>query len=661
MSRLATDRPQLSEDMIGQADRLQSIPEPVDMSPRPSSVLVFAVWLGLTTGLLEVVLLFLRRYLLDSSAVSALQLNQYARWMIPISHGMIFGACGLILAAGASVTRSRRLVGLGVYGLCFLASLALLQVTRGLTTIACSSLAGGFTFWVAPSLLRHARQPSRLVRFSFPALIGLVGIIFSVNAGREKLDEHWLPTAAPGSPNVLFIVLDTVRAESLSLYGYDRETSPQLKDFAGRGVRFDQARTAAAWTLPSHASMFTGRWPYELSTRPDRPLDDTYPTLAEFLRNHGYATAGFAANTYFCSLWYGLGRGFMHYEDVALTPLEILRSSIMGRYLVRKVSPYNSSRPTAYFERKDAATINSEVLAWLSSRRADRPFFAFLNYYDAHDPYLSPRRPPHPFGRTPASSQDFATLRDWLEVVKKRPPARTVDLGRDCYDDCIAYLDDQVGRLFSELDAKGLLENTLVVVTADHGELMGERGEFGHGQSLHHEVVNVPLLVVAPRRVPSGRIVPTPVSLRDLPATIVDLLDLGRESPFPGRSLARHWYSSSTLAPENDELILTETADEVSKTAITATAGRSIVEANKLYIRKKDGREELYDLATDRAELHDLTGSADIQPVLAHFRETMHSIDLRAESLERRRRSDRKSAGAGRVSDLEGGGLQNDL
>ena len=130
--------------------------------------------------------------------------------------------------------------------------------------------------------------------------------------------------------------------------------------------------------------------------------------------------------------------------------------------------------------------------------------------------------------------------------------------------------------MFSELDAKGLLENTLVVVTADHGELIGERGEFGHGQSLHHEVVNVPLLVVAPRRVPSGRIVPTPVSLRDLPATVVDLLGLASESPFPGRSLARHWSSPSTPTPENDELILTETADQVSKTSITATTGRSL-------------------------------------------------------------------------------------
>jgi hypothetical protein len=106
---------------------------------------------------------------------------------------------------------------------------------------------------------------------------------------------------------------------------------------------------------------------------------------------------------------------------------------------------------------------------------------------------------------------------------------------------------------------------------------------------------------------------------------------------------------------------LTETADEVSKIAITATTGRSLVEANKLYIRKKDGREELYDLAIDPAELQDLSASADLQPVLAHFRETMHRIDLEAESLERQRRSDRKNVGASRISDLEGGGLQNDL
>ena len=334
----------------------------------------------------------------------------------------------------------------------------------------------------------------------------------------------------------------------------------------------------------------------------------------------------------------------------------------MGRYLVRKMSPFNNSRPTAYFARKDAATINSEVLAWLSSRPAGHPFFAFLNYYDAHDPYLSPRRPPHAFGRTPTGSQDFAMLRDWLAVVKNALPAETLELGRDGYDDCIAYLDTELGRLFSELDARGILKDTLVIVTADHGELIGERGEFGHGQSLHHEVAKVPLLVVAPRNVPSGRIVPGPVSLRDLPATVVDLLGLGHESPFPGHSLARYWSRASTPSAGTDEPILSETADQVNGTAITAPAGRSLLKENKLYIRKKDGHEELYDLATDPAESRDLVGSSDFQSLLARFREAMHRIDRKAETLERQRRSDRKPGEtAGKVSNLDSGALPHDL
>jgi arylsulfatase A-like enzyme len=613
----------------------------VDMAFRPGQILVFSVWLGLVTGVIEVLALWARRHLVDPSAVSALQLNQHASWMIPISHGLIFGSGGVLLACVAVFFHSRRAVGLGVYGLCLLSAISSLSTYRGLTTIALWSLAVGITLWVAPCLLDHARRPTRLIRSTFPALIGLVSVLFSIHIGREKIDAHWLPPAPPTAPNVLFIVLDTVRAESLSLHGYHRDTSPHLARFAERGARFDHARTAAAWTLPAHASMFTGRWPYELSARPDRPLDAAFPTLAEYLRDHGYATAGFAANTYFCSQWYGLGRGFMHYEDVALTPVEVLRSSIMGRYLVRKASLENSSRPTAYFERKDADTINGEVLAWLADRPRDRPFFAFLNYYDAHDPYLAPRQAPVHFGVTPESGADFAHLRDWLNVVTTAPPARTLQLARDGYDDCIAYLDDQLGQLFSELESKGLLENTLVVITADHGELIGERGEFGHGQSLHHEVVNVPLVLVTPRRALSGKIVAQPVTLRDLPATVVDLIGLNRDSPFPGRSLARYVASPSDPGCHEDDWILTETADEQSTIPVGTTEGRSLLAKNKLYIRTKNGREELYDLATDPAESHDLSKSAEFQPLLQQFRMKMTSIDHESEDLERARRSGR--------------------
>jgi arylsulfatase A-like enzyme len=135
------------------------------------------------------------------------------------------------------------------------------------------------------------------------------------------------------------------------------------------------------------------------------------------------------------------------------------------------------------------------------------------------------------------------------------------------------------------------------------------------------------------------------VSLRDLPATVVDILGLGHDTPFPGRSLARHWSASSASTAEHDEPLLTETADEIGDTPIGTTAGRSLLEQNKLYIRKKDGREELYDLATDPAESRDLSGSPAFAPLLAQFREKMLRIDAEAECLESLRRSARSGAG----------------
>ena len=172
-----------------------------------------------------------------------------------------------------------------------------------------------------------------------PWLLGTVAALACFSYGRELLSEHRalrrLPAAIPGAPNVLLIVLDTVRADALSLYGYDRDTSPNLVRLARGGVRFEQARATAPWTLPSHASMFTGRWPHQLDIGTFRPLDARSPTLAEVLGARGYVTAGFVANPIFCHADYGLARGFLHYEDIPVSPLEILRSTLLGERLLK--------------------------------------------------------------------------------------------------------------------------------------------------------------------------------------------------------------------------------------------------------------------------------------------------------------------------------------
>ena len=231
-------------------------------------------------------------------------------------------------------------------------------------------------------------------------------------------------------PNVLLLVMDTVRADRLSLHGYKRDTTPNLVRLARKGVRFDQARSTAPWTLPSHASMFTGRWPHQTGVSEDRPLDATHPTLAEFLSDRGYLTAGFVGNTYFCNSWFGLGRGFAHYEDfydedLVISITETLRCSALGRCLLRIASlPLGVER-----RRKDAAAVNHDFLDWLSEQDKERPFFAFLNFFDAHTPYLLPEGAEPRFGPSVQDPADTALLRNWNESAKKAGPGETRQSG----------------------------------------------------------------------------------------------------------------------------------------------------------------------------------------------------------------------------------------
>jgi arylsulfatase A-like enzyme len=622
--RARLERPRVAREMSG-TGALSAAKVPL----RLRTVLSLSLLLGLSTGLIELVMHFIRRHYINTSSLGALQLNQHALWMVPISDALIFGVCGFVLAGAAVFNRARWVIALCVFGPCFLGALGFLLTVRGLSSLACTTLAAGIavrgTFWI----VAHPHLTGQAVRIGLPGLVGLVAAFACLKPGREKIDFHRLPSPMAGTPNVVFIVLDTVRAESLSLHGYERDTSPQLAKLARRGVRFEHARTAAAWTLPSHASMFTGRWPYELSARRDQGLDRTYPTLAEYLRDRGYATAGFVANTFFCNSWFGLDRGFLHYEDVAVNLVEIIRSSDMGRWLVRKLAPGSCTRDRihAYFNRKDVTTINRDALAWLSNRPEGRPFFIFLNYFDAHDPYLIPDGARSRFGLKPMSNAELSALRDWLHVDHAKLPRRTVEVARDGYDDCLGYLDEELGRFLGTLDSRGLLENTVVIVTADHGELLGEHGAFGHGTHVYRQVVHVPLLIVGPRGIPAGSVINTPVSLRDLPATVVDVLGMRHGSPFPGRSLARWWAAGSTAVPRADEFILSEAADELSRDPASSTPTRALLQRGYVYIRNKDSREELYDLKADPAELRDLSGTEVSGPTLARFREKMRQID----------------------------------
>jgi arylsulfatase A-like enzyme len=160
----------------------------------------------------------------------------------------------------------------------------------------------------------------------------------------------------------------------------------------------------------------------------------------------------------------------------------------------------------------------------------------------------------------------------------------------------------------------------VVVITADHGEEFGERQRFGHGQSLHHEVVHVPLVIAAPARVPSGQVVRAPASLRDLPATVVDLLGLEQGSPFPGRSLARHWSGPPGPGDPAGDVVFAEIVDREPQAPADWRPPQSVIVGEMLYIRDGDGREELFNLADDPAEINNLVDSPAARPELERCR-----------------------------------------
>ena len=265
---------------------------------------------------------------------------------------------------------------------------------------------------VSPGLVLQPRR----VPYTLAGLVGLLIVLAALSSGRQALKEYRtvvdLPPAPRGARNVVLIVWDTVRAYSLSLYGYARDTTPNLTRWARRGVRYDRALAPAPWTYPSHSSFFTGQWPFKLNTQWNFVLDAPDPTLAEFLTSRGYQTAGFSGNTRHCSYETGLDRGFAHFEDYAPTTRALLSRTVPGNWILKNIL----SRGDYYDEKwidlqsRGARELNQSFLDWLGRRRPDRPFFAFLNYYDAHDPYVPPAGYEGRFGIRPRTPQDYHRL-----------------------------------------------------------------------------------------------------------------------------------------------------------------------------------------------------------------------------------------------------------
>ncbi len=491
-------------------------------------------------------------------------------------------------------------------------------------------LAAGLAPPIAGVFVSWAWRPRR-TRWALASLIGLLGVLAVVSSGRQAVRE-WralasLPAAPKRARNVLMIVWDTVRVSNISSYGYARETTPNLTRWARKGVLFRSAVAPAPWTLPSHGCFFNGQWPHQSNTLGKSVLDTPQPTLAEYLASRGYQTVGFSANTSLCNYETGLDRGFARFEDYPLTPWTFLGRVVPGRWLLEKVVCHDDyhARKWVRTQSRDARQNTDAFLDWLGHRQPDRPFFAFLNYYDAHAPYIPPADYEGRFGLRLQTKADYEGVMDYYWSDKEFMNQTALMMVHDNYDDCIAYLDAQLGRLMDTLQDQGLLDETLIIITSDHGEGFGLHRIFGHASSLYLDQTAVPLVILAPGS-PQGRIVADPVSLRDLPATVVDQLGVPTGSPFPGRSLAVAWKGTTEDANRETSLALSTysnaTAFEPQSPTTLSRRGfqMSLVALGRHYVRDSSGAEQLYDLQTDSAEQVNLMDSARGEREVGAFR-----------------------------------------
>jgi arylsulfatase A-like enzyme len=421
--------------------------------------------------------------------------------------------------------------------------------------------------------------------------------------------------ATPTRPNIVLVVLDSVRAANCSAYGYERSTTPHLERLAEQGALFEQATSVGCWTLPVHASLFTGMYPSRHGvTVSAEALSADVPTLAERLSLAGYRTACFSNNAYISSAS-GMTRGFEHVDDiwrvthprgVSLPRLSqrikaLERRGPFLRPLVGALRRAKRLRETwrAWRSSRDsgAGYTNARIRDWLNASEDERPFFIFVNYMETHEPYL----PPYPFNRRFVSGRfnpwrvvRSAGRRDEILAQNGRRRSEDLEILEGLYDGTIAYADERVRELTDVLAEGAEPDATLVAVTSDHGDAFGEHGHLGHRLTLYEELLRVPLVIRFPRLFAPGSRVSTPASLGDLYPTIVEAagLDVGDASDF--RSLGGRIEPRPIIA------------ENTGPKSIGGLESRTYRDGDMKLLWRADGKHELYDLRSDPTERRSL-------------------------------------------------------
>jgi len=460
-------------------------------------------------------------------------------------------------------------------------------------------------------------------------------------------------------PNIIFIVMDTTRVQNISCYGYDKTTMPFLDQFAGNSILYRNAISVAPWTLPAHASFFTGTFPVRHRTYAyaagaswggGNVLPGKFKTLAELLQKLGYETVGFSSNT-FVSKSFGLSRGFERFfitwqifqtqADLSYIRAKLADCKGLGRIqqYVQEFIKGNLSKNLLngvygrYFQFTldyGAWRINNYVKSWYSRLRdRERPFFLFINYMEAHLEYRPPRAYRYLFLPQDISKSEVRNVnQNPLPFLsgKIEMSQRDFSILEGLYNGELRYLDCKMKEIFDFLESE--LDHSIVIVTSDHGENIGEHSLMSHFYGLQETLIHIPLIVKLPGLSEGKREVLKIVQPVDILPTILEILgheDEDLQAQFQGFSLlsgdARQHAVAELLAPAPPiELFFkwAATASDLLRSKYDRRL-RAFRDHRFKYVWAFNGQEELYDLVTDPGESCNLVGTEEKK--LTEFRQ----------------------------------------
>ncbi|MFX1409545.1 MAG: sulfatase [Promethearchaeota archaeon] len=404
--------------------------------------------------------------------------------------------------------------------------------------------------------------------------------------------------------NIILITVDCLRADFVGCLGSECNLTPNIDEFSRKGVLFTQAIVNGPSTPFSFPSIFASTYPL---------VDPNFPklsrfriTLAEILKRSNFKTAGFNSNPYL-SKYYNYDIGFTFFDDIFSENKELKQKGLKG--LIKKYRKLFSFLKKLYkririkYKIKPpyqcAEKINKKALSWLKTNKGKK--FVWMHYMDSHHPFLPPKK-----YRTTNNHKMYKAEK----ILKKNPPnvsQKNLTNIKSQYKATIKYLDNKLGDFFVELRTLDLLDNTLIIITADHGEEFKEHGDFSHNSKLYEELIHVPLIIVGPN-LPSNVIIEDLVSLIDLAPTIIDYLTLSKIEDFMGISfipLIRRQKENTYR-----EGVFSESLIKEGKVCLSYKEGFRLISYRtknwKLIINEEQNTKELYNLIIDPLEKNNL-------------------------------------------------------